>query len=171
MVVYRGSTGKSKEKTEILHQQAVNSPSIVTEQRFGDRDVLFEYDCEYDYEYRLSPEYEYGGVDFRRVRGLKTDSNTHHDRLREKEPLTAFWERRRQTWPRQSRTKAWHTLSCAPGDTRRNDALSAFPPPESACLAPLRNHRHVATRPVPVAARIAEGCVGRHTAAWPGWKA
>ncbi len=88
MVVCRRSTGKPKEKTEILHHQAVDTPPIVIEDRFCNRDVLFdydheyEYDCDYDYEYRLAPEYEYGVVDFRRVRGLKTDSETHHGRAR-----------------------------------------------------------------------------------------
>jgi len=77
-------------KTAILHQQAVDIPAIVIEDRFGDRGVLFEY------EYRLSPEYEYGVADFRRVRVLKTESETHHDRLSEKEPLTAFRERRQR---------------------------------------------------------------------------
>ncbi len=50
----------------------MNSPSIVIEDRLGDRDVLFDYDYDCDYEYRLVPEYEYGVVDFRRVRELKT---------------------------------------------------------------------------------------------------
>ena len=63
-------------KTEILLRQNADVPSIVIAQRFGERDVLFEY----DYECRLAPEYEYGVVDVRRVRVLKTDSKTHDDR-------------------------------------------------------------------------------------------
>ncbi len=65
-------------KTEILLRQKADVPSIVIAQRFGERDVLFEYD--YEYECRLAPEYKYGVVDARRVRVLKTDSKTHDDR-------------------------------------------------------------------------------------------
>ncbi len=82
----------------------INIPPIVIEQRFGDRDVLFEYG------------HEYAAASFHRVCALKIHSKTHHDRLGETTPLTAFWKRRqrRQTGLRQSRSKAWRPLSYAP---------------------------------------------------------
>ncbi len=58
---------KIEGETEILLRQEANVPSIVIEQRFGDRDVLFEY--------------EYGVVDSRRVCVLKTHPKTHHNRI------------------------------------------------------------------------------------------
>ncbi len=89
------------------------------EQRFGDRDVLFDCDYEYrlapDYDYDYEYEYEYGVAGVHRVRVLKTDSTTQDDRLSETELLTAFRERRQRhrTGFRKSRTKAWQSLSCA----------------------------------------------------------
>jgi len=42
---------KIEGKTEILHRRVANIPPIMIEERFGDCDVLFDYEYEYEYEY------------------------------------------------------------------------------------------------------------------------